>query len=74
MIEDARGLGLQCEAAQAFSILGESHRQDSDGDGAIEARIAGFVHLARPAGAQQGEDFVRAELIACTDSRDKGLR
>ncbi len=35
--------------------------QHLDGDRAIEAGVAGFVHLAHAAFANSGEDFIRAE-------------
>ena len=33
-------------------------RQNFDGDDAVQARVAGAVHLAHPARANGGEDFV----------------
>ena len=41
--------------------------QDLDGDGAVEAGVAGLVYLAERAGADRGEDFIRAELFACLE-------
>ena len=38
--------------------------QDLDRDDAIEPRVAGLVDLAHAAGAEGGEDFVRAEADA----------
>ena len=43
---------------------GEMSGKNLDGDDSIEARIAGFVHLAHPARTDGGEDFVRTEFCA----------
>ena len=34
-------------------------------DRAIQARIAGFLNLTLPTGADGGEDFVRTQFRAC---------
>ena len=39
--------------------------QHLDGDGAVEARVGGFVDLAHAARAKGGLDLVRAERGAC---------
>ena len=55
---------LALEALAELRIGRERVGQDLDRDGAIEARVAGPVDLAHAAGAEGGEDFVRAEAGA----------
>src|ERR1700693_473612 len=57
-----------CFALEPFTQLGaicEMRRQNFDGNDSIEARGAGFVHLAHSARTDSGEDFVRTEFGAC---------
>lgn len=39
-----------------------SSRCGRNGDEAIEAHVAGLVHLAQPTGADQRKDFIGSEL------------
>ena len=64
VIEDARGLGLLLEAAQAVGVLREGRRQDLDRDLAPEPRVLRPVDLPHPARADRREDLVRAQLRA----------
>ena len=38
-----------------------------DGDFTVHTRIAGTVHFAHPARANQRQDFVGAEFVACRE-------
>jgi hypothetical protein len=51
----------------------ERVRENFDRDRPIEPRVAGFVHLAHPAGAEQGQDFVRAEAGAGRESQQSSF-
>jgi len=39
-------------------------RQDLDGDGAVEPRVAGLIDLSLSPSPDRGEDFMSAEFIA----------
>jgi hypothetical protein len=62
-----KSCGLAVEAVAELRISGEGVRQDLDRNGAIQARVAGFVDLAHPAGPDGGEDFGRTESRASRD-------
>ena len=64
MIERREHLRLAAEAREALGIVGNGGEQDLDRDLAIQLRIARAIHLAHAAGAQQGDDLVRAEAGA----------
>ena len=64
MIELRDRAGLAVEALAELRIGGERVRENLDRDRAIEARVARLVDLAHAAGAEGGEDFVRAEASA----------
>ena len=49
------------EACQPIGIVRERRRQDLDRDVAPQARIAGAIHVAHPAGAEQRPNLVGAE-------------
>ncbi len=53
-------LGLALEPAQEVVVVGERLRQHLDGHLALEPRVGGAPHLAHPALAQLGGDFVGA--------------
>ncbi len=55
---------VQCGngARFAFEAFGESFRCDFDGDDTVQSRVAGFVHLAHATRADQGDDFVWAQV------------
>jgi hypothetical protein len=42
-------------------------REDLDGNGSIEARVAGTVHLAHAARSERRLDFVWAKFSPCSD-------
>ncbi len=56
-------------ASFAFEAFGESFGHDFDGDGAIETGVAGFVHLAHAAGADERDDFVRSQTGSRVEHR-----
>ena len=62
MIEGGDGAGFLFEAAEAVGIVGEGGGKDFQGDVAEEAGVAGAVDFAHAAGADEGDDFVGAEL------------
>ena len=64
MIQRGRGARLLFEAAQTVGVGGEGRGQHFDGDIASEPRIARAIHLAHPAGSDEGDDLVRAETCA----------
>ena len=51
---------LLLEARQSHGIIGQSWRQDLDGDIAAEPRIAHAINFAHAPGAEQAEHFVTA--------------
>ena len=61
-------------AARSFGVGEYVDRQDLDRDGAIEPRVARLVDLAHAAGADGGDDLVRAESGAWGDGRGHSPR
>src|SRR5262249_45677404 len=64
MIQRRDGTGFAFEALFQIERRRKMAGQDFDGDGPIEARIAGTVHFAHAARAQRRDDFVRAEPVS----------
>ena len=64
VIQRGEQLRLALETPQPLRPSSEGVRQDLDCHVPIELAIAGPIHLAHPAGAEQGGDFVGTE--ACT--------
>jgi len=56
----------QCwfEARAASGVRGHLRRKNLQRDGAVEAQIAGAIHLAHAAHARQGLSLIRAELCS----------
>ena len=52
---------LSLESREPFGVAIELGWEDLDGDCAVEAGVAGAIHLAHAALAGQGEDIVRAQ-------------
>ncbi len=74
VVQDAGGLGLLLEAAQAVGVGGEGGGEDLDRHVAAEARVLRAVHLSHPARADGGEDLVGAEPGAgCQGHRGGGI-
>ena len=74
MIELRDRAGFAVEALAELRIGGERLREDLDRHRAIEPRVARLVDLAHPAGAEGGEDFVRAEAGARLECHGSGCR
>ena len=70
MIQRRRGLPLRAEIARAARASAASDgRQDLDGDLALQLRVGGPIHLAHPAFADLGGDFVGAEAGAGSEGQ-----
>ena len=61
---DIRMVERRNRARLSLEPLAEIRADDLDGDGAIQARVSGFVNLAHPSRAQRRLDLVRAESRA----------
>ena len=61
MVELGNRAGFAIEALTRLRVGRKGRWEDLDGDGAIEPRIAGFVHLSHSTRADQRQDLVRAE-------------
>jgi len=61
MVDPGNRAGLPIEALTEVRVRRKRGRQDLDGNGAIEPRVARFVDLSHPTGTDQRQDFVRAE-------------
>ncbi len=61
MIQRGQRLRFAREPGQAIRITGEGIRKDLQRDVAIQLRVPRTIHLAHPAGSQDGLDLVRAE-------------
>ncbi len=64
MVQAGDRLGLALEPLLQIRVRGDLLRQALDGDGAVEAGVAGFVDLAHAACAQGGVDLVGAKRRA----------
>ena len=61
MVQRGKRLRLTLEARQAVGVRGEELGNDLDRDVAVEPGIPGTVDFAHAAGADGGDDFIRAE-------------
>ena len=73
VVERRDGAGLSLKAREPIRIAGQIGRQDLERDIAAEPRIAGAIHLAHPAGAQQRDDFKRTEAGPRRECHREGL-
>ncbi len=64
MIQRRERLGFAREAREALGIVRKGLGKDLDRDVAIQPRIEGAVHLAHPALADLGGNFIRTETGA----------
>ena len=64
MIERGGRAGFLLESLQAFRIAGHASGQHLDRHVAPEPRISRAIHLAHPAGAKRGQNFIRPEAGA----------
>src|SRR5579863_8489769 len=62
MIEAGDGFGFAVEALAQLGAVGEMSRKDLDGHDALEARVAGTIHLAHSDRTDSGEDFIRPKF------------
>jgi hypothetical protein len=60
MVDGGEQPRLALEAGEAIRIAGERRRQHLDGHVAAQPRVAGAIHLANPARADEVADLVRA--------------
>jgi hypothetical protein len=58
--------GLEYSPTGLCTLVQSQH--DVDGNDAVQARVAGAVHLAHPASANGKEDFLGAQALAGADS------
>ena len=66
MIERGQNFGLTLEAAYAFGIVAELLGKNLDCDFALQLQVARGVNLSHPALADQGRNFIGAELSSNT--------
>ena len=74
VVQAGDGLRFALEAGAAVRVGADLGREDLDGDGAVEAGVAGLVDLAHAAGADGGEDLVRAEAGTRREGHGDGGR
>ena len=61
MVQRREGLGFACESSEPFGVTREESRQNFDRDVTIELGVPRAIDLAHATGANQRDDFVRAE-------------
>jgi hypothetical protein len=61
MVQRREDLGFATESGEPFCVMCEAVWQDLQGNIAPKFCISRAVDLAHTAGAERGEDFVRAE-------------
>src|SRR5262245_57885894 len=61
MVERRNGSRLAFEALADLGPLSGVWRKHLDGDGAVQPRVARFVHLTHAAGAQRRDDLVGSQ-------------
>src|SRR5687767_6289229 len=72
MTERGEDLRLALEARQAVGIERERVRDDLERHVAVQPRVARPVNLAHAAGAERADDFVRANVCACSECHVAG--
>ena len=68
VVQRGDGAGLALEPLLQIGIGGDVLGEDPDGDGAIQAGVAGLIDLPHPARAEGGLDLVGAERGAWIES------
>ena len=68
VVQGRKELGFPLKAGETIGIGSKRVREDFDSDVAAEPRIAGAIHLAHPARAEQGRYFVRTDASAWRSS------
>src|SRR5467141_4257320 len=61
MVEGGEQLRLALEAREALGVGGEHWRKGLDGDGAVEAGVAGAIHLSHAPGTLRRDNLVIAD-------------
>jgi hypothetical protein len=64
MIQRRQRFGFALEARAAIGVAGQRVRQNLDGDIAAQFGVVRAVHLAHPACAEGGDDFVGSDTRA----------
>ena len=62
VVQAGDGLRLALEPLLEIGVRGDMLGEDFDGDRAVQAGVARFVHFAHPARAEWREDLIGAEL------------
>jgi hypothetical protein len=65
MIQRSHGAGFPLKAGARIFALSDVLRQHLDGDGSIQPRVAGFVHLAHTARAGRRMVLCLAQAVDC---------
>src|SRR5271170_5203834 len=73
MAEAGNGARLTLEALANFGRVGYALREDFDGDGAVQARIARAIHFAHAASAEERFNLVGAEFGAGGESHWRAI-
>ena len=64
MVQRRQRLGFALEARQPLGVVGEGLGQDLDRDVATQLGVGRAIDLAHAAGAEGGDNFIRAEAGA----------
>ena len=62
MVQRREHLRFSAEPREAVGIVGDSWQQHLDCDVSIQLGVARAIHLAHPACAERGQDFVRTKM------------
>jgi hypothetical protein len=73
MVQGRQSFCFSLEAHHAFGILRERSRQHLDGYVAIQFGVARPIHLAHPARANRGDNFVGSEARAGGQGHEPGF-
>ena len=71
VIQGREDFGFTLKAGESIDILRHRFRQHFDSDLPLQIRVGGSIHLAHPAGADLGGDFIRAEASTGCESHVK---
>ena len=70
VVQAGDGLGFALEPLLQLRVASDVRGQDFDGDRAVEAGVAGFVHLAHAASPEGGDDLIRTKPNAGGERHD----
>jgi hypothetical protein len=68
MVQRGNNMRFPFEAGAEIFALGDVFGQNLNQEGAVEPRVAGFVHLPHAAGAEWEENLVRAEFVSSVEA------